>query len=210
MLSFSAKPQLRRPFSWSSNPIYRQIFSTFRVAMSSTTRDTLSNGHILSSMSSLKSRSTSRGEHSTQKRRALPWDDMSPGAAWDMMVSLSELTRHMTDVPITDTEAWVHRPVEERMRETKQKKKIGRPLNSFMLYPLAYTNRIKMCSRRCSPQVSFSIAGKSWHKEPQNFRDKYQGLAQIGHEWSCLSISRLQIQTNVAKTAICGRVCSRY
>lgn len=115
--------------------------------MSSTIRDTISNGHILSSVSSLKSRSTSRGENSTQKRQALLRVDMSPGAAWDMTVSLSELTRQMTDVPITDTEAWVDRPVEERMRETKQKKKIGRPLNSFMLYPLEYTNRIKMCSR---------------------------------------------------------------
>ncbi|CAG8232574.1 unnamed protein product [Penicillium salamii] len=56
-----------------------------------------------------------------------------------------------------------------------------------MLYRLAYTNRIKKLSGRRSPQVVSSIAGKSWHKEPQNVRDKYQRLAQIerdGHAFA--------------------------
>ena len=111
---------------------------------------------------------------------------MSPGATWDMTVPLSKLTRNMVDVPIIDIEKWVRRPVEERKREREQKKKIGRPLNSFMLYRLAYTNRIKMRSRRRSHQV-VSIAGKSWHKEPQNVRDKYQRLAQIERDGHALA-----------------------
>ncbi|CAG7932880.1 unnamed protein product [Penicillium olsonii] len=158
--------------------------------MSSTIPDILSNGRISSSISSFKSRSVPKGNHSirsTRKHRALSWGDMSPGATWDMTVSLSKLTRDMVDVPIIDIEQWVRRPVEERKRETEQKKKIGRPLNSFMLYRLAYTNRIKMCSRRRSPQVVSSIAGKSWHKEPQNVRDKYRRLAQIERDGHALA-----------------------
>ncbi|CAG8232525.1 unnamed protein product [Penicillium salamii] len=74
----------------------------FRVAMSSTTPDTLSNGRISSPISSFKSRSVSKGDHFIQKRQALSWGDMSPGATWDMTVPLSELTRDMADVPIID------------------------------------------------------------------------------------------------------------
>jgi hypothetical protein len=155
--------------------------------MASTTPDTLSNGHISSSISSFKSRSVSKSDHSIRKRRALSWGEMSPGATWDMTVSLSKMTRDMADVPIINIERWVRRPVEERKRETDQKKKIGRPLNSFMLYRLAYTNRIKMYSRRRSPQVVSSIAGKSWHKEPQNVRDEYQRLAQIERDGHALA-----------------------
>ncbi|CAG8364349.1 unnamed protein product [Penicillium salamii] len=56
-----------------------------------------------------------------------------------------------------------------------------------MLYRLAYTNRIKMCSRRRSPQVVSSITGRSWQKEPQNIRDKYQRLAQIERDGHALA-----------------------
>lgn len=112
---------------------------------------------------------------------------MSPGATWDLTVPLSKLTIDMADVPIIDIEQWVRRPVEERNREREKKKKIGRPLNSFMLYRLAYTNRIKIRSRRRSPQVVSSIAGKSWHKESQNVRDKYQTLAQIERDGHALA-----------------------
>ncbi|CAG8364341.1 unnamed protein product [Penicillium salamii] len=66
--------------------------------MCSTTPDILWNRCISSSISSFKSSSVPKGDHyirSNRKRRALSWGDMSPGASWDMTVSLSKRTRDM-------------------------------------------------------------------------------------------------------------------
>src|ERR1700744_4958010 len=56
---------------------------------------------------------------------------------------LSILTKDM-DVPVRDMEAWVNRPVQERLEETKKRKGyITRPMNSFMLYRSAFAERTK-------------------------------------------------------------------
>lgn len=147
-----------------------------------TTTDIPSDRHISSSIPQCKTRSDPKGcdsSLSTKKRRALSWGDMSPGASWDMIAPLSKLTQDMKDVPIIDIDTWVCRSIEERKKETERKGKVLRPMNSFMLYRWAYAGRIKRCSRQRSPQVVSSIAGKSWHQEPQNVREKYQRLAQI-------------------------------
>lgn len=116
-----------------------------------------------------------------------------------MTVSLSQLTKNMTDVPIVDTDAWVRRPVEDRKKETEQKGKILRPMNSFMLYRRAYTERIKRCSSRGSPQVVSSIAGKSWHMEPQQVHDEYQRLAQIERDGHAEAYPGYKLKLNLRK-----------
>ena len=118
-------------------------------------------------------------QRSTRKRRALSWGDMPQGAPWDLTDSLSNLTQNMADVPILDISKWVRRSVEERRRETQQKGMVPRPMNPFMLYRLAYTESIIRLSARRNPQVISSIAGKSWWKETQGFRDEYARLSKI-------------------------------
>ncbi|CAG8006431.1 unnamed protein product [Penicillium salamii] len=150
--------------------------------MSSTTTDDSLNEHISSATPSCEFRSDSKGcdsSRSTQKRQPLSWGDMSPGARWDLIEPLSKLTKDMTDVPIIDIDIWVRRSVEERTQETGRKGKVMRPMNSFMLYRWAYTERIKTCSGECSHQVVSSIAGKSWHMEPQNVQERYRTLAKV-------------------------------
>ncbi|CAG7932866.1 unnamed protein product [Penicillium olsonii] len=142
-----------------------------------TTADIPSDRHISSSPPQCKTRSDPKGcdsSLSTKDCRALSWGDM--------IAPLSILTQDMTDVPIIDIDTWVCRPIEERKKETERKGKVPRPMNSFMLYRWAYAGRIKRCSRQRSAQVVSSIAGKSWHQEPQNIREKYQRLAQLERE----------------------------
>lgn len=91
---------------------------------------------------------------------------------------LSELTKDM-DVPVRDMEAWVNRPVEERLEEAKKRKGyITRPMNSFMLYRSAYAERTKAWCAENNHQVVSSVSGESWPMEPAEIRNFYNGLAQ--------------------------------
>lgn len=92
---------------------------------------------------------------------------------------LSELTKHMTDVPIKDMEAWVHRPLADRQMVAKDKGKIARPMNSFMLYRSAYADRAKKWFAQNNHQVVSTMAGQSWRLESSDVRKKYELLAKI-------------------------------
>ncbi|KAJ5595363.1 uncharacterized protein N7459_001571 [Penicillium hispanicum] len=92
---------------------------------------------------------------------------------------LSEVTKHMIDVPLKDMKTWVYRSVEERKREVNQKGKISRPMNSFMLYRSAYAERTKKLLSQSNHQVVSRAAGQSWAIEPKEVRDMYEELARI-------------------------------
>ncbi|KAJ5230992.1 High mobility group superfamily [Penicillium chrysogenum] len=104
---------------------------------------------------------------------------MPQGAPWDLTDPPSNLSRDMTDIPILDIDTWVRRPVKERQKETEQKGRVRRPMNSFMLYRWANIESIKGQSHQHNPREISSIAGKRWGKEPQSVRDKYSRLAKI-------------------------------
>ncbi|EAW10669.1 HMG-box domain-containing protein [Aspergillus clavatus NRRL 1] len=93
---------------------------------------------------------------------------------------LSELTKHMTHVPVRDMESWVHRPVEARHQEVAKKNgKVARPMNSFMLYRSAYAERTKEWFAQNNHQVVSEVAGDSWRIEPAQIREMYERLANI-------------------------------
>lgn len=92
---------------------------------------------------------------------------------------LSELTKDMAHVPIKDMEEWVHRPIEVRQQEAKQKGKIARPMNSFMLYRSAYSERAQKWFAQNNHQVVSRMAGESWRHETPEIRRKYEQLAKI-------------------------------
>ncbi|KAJ5665940.1 uncharacterized protein N7477_008388 [Penicillium maclennaniae] len=95
---------------------------------------------------------------------------------------LSELTAHMTNIPLRDMDAWVHRSTEVRLQEKAEKGKVARPMNSFMLYRSAYAERSKRLLSQNNHQVVSSTAGRSWKMEPAEIRDKYEELARIERE----------------------------
>ncbi|KAG2418248.1 hypothetical protein HFD88_001349 [Aspergillus terreus] len=98
----------------------------------------------------------------------------------DLPGPLSELTKHMTHIPVKDMGAWVHRPVEVRLQEvTKKNGKIARPMNSFMLYRSAYAERTKQWISQNNHQEVSAAAGISWKLEPPEIREKYEMLANI-------------------------------
>jgi hypothetical protein len=92
---------------------------------------------------------------------------------------LSILTRDMS-VPVRDMQAWVNRPVEERLAETRKRNGyVTRPMNSFMLYRSAYAERTKAWCAANNHQVVSSVSGVSWPMEPKEIRDFYNELANI-------------------------------
>ncbi|KAL4811198.1 hypothetical protein BDV18DRAFT_6707 [Aspergillus unguis] len=92
---------------------------------------------------------------------------------------LSQLTKHMTHIPIKDMEAYVNRPLQERRSEVTKKNKVPRPMNSFMLYRSAYTDRTKEYFKQQNHQVVSSAAGNSWNQETPEIRQKYERLSLI-------------------------------
>ncbi|RAH72075.1 HMG-box domain-containing protein [Aspergillus aculeatinus CBS 121060] len=93
---------------------------------------------------------------------------------------LSELTKHLTHIPIKDMESWVHRSIETRRQEVAKKNgKIARPMNSFMLYRSAFAERAKEWFSQNNHQVVSEAAGDSWKLEPAEIRGKYEHLATV-------------------------------
>ncbi|GLA44600.1 hypothetical protein AnigIFM63309_004221, partial [Aspergillus niger] len=67
----------------------------------------------------------------------------------DLPCPLSELANGTPHIPVRDMCAWVDRPVETRHQEALQRHgKIPRPMNSFMLYRLAYSDRAQFTHQR--------------------------------------------------------------
>ncbi|KAL5359586.1 hypothetical protein BJX96DRAFT_59826 [Aspergillus floccosus] len=98
----------------------------------------------------------------------------------DLPGPLSELTKNMTHIPVKDMGAWVHRPIEVRRQEViKKNGKVGRPMNSFMLYRSAYAERTKQWISQNNHQEVSAAAGISWKMEPSEIREKYEMLANI-------------------------------
>ncbi|BCR99956.1 uncharacterized protein AKAW2_50298S [Aspergillus luchuensis] len=93
---------------------------------------------------------------------------------------LSELNDGMQDIPVRDMYAWVHRPVATRRQEARQRRqRIPRPLNSFILYRLAYNDRVKYWLGRNDHQTISRLSGQSWKMEAPHIRKEYETLAEM-------------------------------
>lgn len=94
---------------------------------------------------------------------------------------LSVMTKEY-DVPVEDMNTWVNRPNADRYVEVdgKQKGKIPRPMNSFMLYRRAFKERIKKWGQQGdNNQLISSVAGLSWNLEPEEVKAEYARLAIV-------------------------------
>ncbi|CRG92810.1 hypothetical protein PISL3812_09879 [Talaromyces islandicus] len=92
---------------------------------------------------------------------------------------MSVLTKSLSHIPVRNMRAWVTRDIETRHKETAKNGRISRPMNSFLLYRSAYTERIKAWSADASHIVVSKISGQSWLKEPAHIREEYESLALI-------------------------------
>lgn len=97
-----------------------------------------------------------------------------------LTVPLSILTKDMTSIPVRNMEEWVNRSVETRREEVgKRDGYVTRPMNSFMLYRSAYTERTKQWCFKNNHQVVSAVCGESWPLEPPEIRDLYNEYAKI-------------------------------
>ncbi|KAJ9292593.1 transcriptional regulator family: HMG [Paecilomyces variotii] len=92
---------------------------------------------------------------------------------------LSQLTAHLTHIPVKDMEAWVNRPADVRHKEAQKAGRIGRPMNSFMLYRSAYADRTKEWCSQNNHQVVSRVSGQSWPLEPPEVREKFELFAVL-------------------------------
>ncbi|BCR99771.1 HMG-box domain-containing protein [Aspergillus luchuensis] len=93
---------------------------------------------------------------------------------------LNELTTGMLHIPVRYMYAWVHRLVKTRRQEALQRhKRIPRPLNSFILYRLAYNDRVKYWLGRNDHQTISRLSGQSWKMEAPHIRKEYETLAEM-------------------------------
>lgn len=83
----------------------------------------------------------------------------------------------------------MNRPIVERHIEVerRKKKKVSRPMNSFMLYRSAYTDRTKALLHLKNHQEVSRASGKSWGMETPYIRMMYEELADIEKEKHCLA-----------------------
>ena len=112
----------------------------------------------------------------TRKLSSKPLAEKLPGP-------LSELTKGLHHVEIRDMGKWVKRSLEERREENSIRVGyVTRPMNSFMLYRSAYSERCKQwCKAYCHQAVS-TVAGQSWPLEPKAIRDEFAEYAKIEKE----------------------------
>lgn len=96
---------------------------------------------------------------------------------------LSELTAAHEHIPIKDMSTWVNRSVATRLAENlKRENYVTRPMNSFMLYRSAYSERTKFWCAQNNHQVVSTVSGQSWPLEPRRIRDQYAEYARIERE----------------------------
>ncbi|KAI3046385.1 transcriptional regulator family: HMG [Aspergillus niger] len=96
----------------------------------------------------------------------------------DLPCPLSELANGTPHIPVRDMCAWVDRPVESRHQEALQRHgRIPRPMNSFMLYRLAYSDRAKYWLAHDDHQAISILTGRSWKMEPPHIRKQHKTLA---------------------------------
>ncbi len=78
---------------------------------------------------------------------------------------------------------WVNQSLEERRAENSIRDEyVTRPMNSFMLYRSAYSERCKQWGKAHCHQVVSTVAGQSWPLEPKAIRDEFAEYARIEKE----------------------------
>lgn len=129
------------------------------------------------------------GKSVRKARRAASFDGRYTGCTLVGQVDrpLSETTAHMINIPLKDMDQWAHRLPNQRLQEEKQKGRVRRPLNAFMLYKCAYHKRtqelfIQKELQAVSQQNISRVVGASWGIEPYHIRQKYKRLARIDRD----------------------------
>ena len=101
----------------------------------------------------------------------------------DMPVPLFEL---LLDVPLVDAEAYIRRPKEHREEEWRNRRdfpKMPRPVNVFLLYRRAVSERAKKYAGVTNHQVVSKIAGASWKNESDRVKDIFNQFAELEKEY---------------------------
>lgn len=105
---------------------------------------------------------------------------MDKSRAPKLPAPLSLLGGDIKHIPVRDMGEWVHRTSETRIMEAEKKKGyIPRPMNSFMLYRSAYSDKAKAWCLQNNHQVVSTVAGESWPLEPEEIRALYNEYARV-------------------------------
>ena len=123
-----------------------------------------------------------RGAKSPREKKARP--RRTPGGRGNtggvaINAPMSQSTLHLTHIPIKDMYAWAHRSEEERREQAEKKQSIPRPMNAFMMYRLAYSNRAKEFLNVKNYQIVNTAIAHSWALETDEVRNFYNEMSKI-------------------------------
>lgn len=99
---------------------------------------------------------------------------------WSIDKPLSEISKNVIAANYSETETFVNRSLEDRMKEVEKRKRIPRPMNSFMLYRKAFTGITKELSS--NHQIISMATGESWRSESADVKDFFDKMAQVERE----------------------------
>ena len=106
--------------------------------------------------------------------------EKSDDSSIDMPIPLSRL---FPQIPLMDAEAYIRRPKELREAEWRRRRdfpKMPRPVNAFLLYRRAITEKAKYFAGGVeNHQVISKIAGVSWRNESDEVRNAFNGYAEL-------------------------------
>lgn len=94
----------------------------------------------------------------------------------------SQTTAHFTDVPVKDMHAWATRPNQQRYDEAKRRGKVARPMNAFMMYKSAYSERAKAFLKMKNFQDVNTALGESWGIEIDEVKTYYIDTSKLEHQ----------------------------
>ncbi|KAI1153861.1 hypothetical protein F4825DRAFT_231444 [Nemania diffusa] len=89
---------------------------------------------------------------------------------------LSELAAELPDIPEVDMDSFVLRDVHQRLLKSG---KIGRPLNAFILYRVAYISHARALTKKSKCQDLSRIIGASYRLESPEIKEKFSAYSVI-------------------------------
>ncbi|KAJ5280968.1 hypothetical protein N7478_006340 [Penicillium angulare] len=121
-----------------------------------------------------------KAPRSPRGRKSRPQKDSS--CSIHLSAPFSQSTAHLADVPLKDMHAWATRPDQQRYDEVKRRRKVARPMNAFMMYKSAYSERAKAFLKMKNFQDVNKALGKSWKMELEEVASYYIEMSKLEHK----------------------------
>ena len=109
------------------------------------------------------------------------------------------LSRLYPNIPLEDVVAWICRPTEIRQVEWTNRRdytKMPRPVNAFILYRKATSERAKRYGSVGNHQFISKITGASWRVESHEIKDRFNQFAELEKRYHAMAFPSYKYSPN--------------